>query len=162
MGSGSFRFICAVSPEPSSFMYEGSHCALFLLIPAFVIQLKISCLSSTSISPSLRAIFSKTKLAAVFTACAANATISSRVTYLVCALCFVCFLVRYRPMVLFYFVVLRGLVLYSYYFLLTVFVVFFEQTVSLFSLLVKHHRIFRKKGLVISCLFEIVTPLLAL
>ena len=61
-----------------------------------------------------------------------------------------------------YFVISRGLVLNSYYFLLTVFVVFFEQTVSLFSLLVKCHRIFRKKGLVISCLFEIVSPLLAL
>ena len=39
-GSGSFPFICAVSPEPSSFLYEGSLCTLFLLISAFVKELK--------------------------------------------------------------------------------------------------------------------------
>ena len=39
-GSGLFPFICAVSPEPSSFLYEGSLCTLFLLISAFVKQLK--------------------------------------------------------------------------------------------------------------------------
>ena len=39
-GSGSFPFICAVSPEPPSFLYEGSLCTLFLLISAFVKQVK--------------------------------------------------------------------------------------------------------------------------
>ena len=41
-GSGSFPFICAVSSEPSSFLYEGSLCTLFLLISSFVKQLLVT------------------------------------------------------------------------------------------------------------------------
>ena len=53
------------------------------------------------------------KLAAGSIACAVNATISSRVTYLVCASVFCLFLRHYRSMVLFYFVASQGLVPYS-------------------------------------------------
>ena len=91
IGSGSLCVVCAVSPEHSMFLYGGSLLSMFWPISKFVIQLRISFLSSVSVSSSLRAIFSKIKLAAEFTAWAVNATISSRVTYLACVSVFCLF-----------------------------------------------------------------------
>ena len=68
IGSGSLCVVCAGSPEHSLFLYGGSLLSMFWPISKFVIQLRISFLISVSVSSLLRAIFSKIKLAAVFTA----------------------------------------------------------------------------------------------
>ena len=68
IGSGSLCVVCAGSPEHSLFLYVGSLCSMFWLISELVMQFRISFLSSVSVSLSLRAIFSRIKLAAVFTA----------------------------------------------------------------------------------------------